>query len=119
RPEIIKLHHSSNFNLNNRFVQWLLQHPQIFAVHHDTEEFSRRINSTHYAHLADIIRLDVLLKDGGIYLDSDVFALHSFSTLRHSPLDVILGNEGGNRNGLCNAVILSRPNATFIRRWID
>ncbi|KAL9057711.1 MAG: hypothetical protein Q9162_002185 [Coniocarpon cinnabarinum] len=33
--------------------------------------------------------------------------------------DTILGHEGGNRQGAANAVIVSRPNSTFMKRWID
>ncbi|KAJ4204547.1 hypothetical protein NW759_014884 [Fusarium solani] len=72
----------------------------------------------HYAHVADILRLQ-LLREGGIYLDIDVLALRPFTDLLHGPRDVIMGHEGGNRAGLCNAVILARPNATFIQRWLD
>jgi mannosyltransferase OCH1-like enzyme len=77
-PRILKIHHTSNLNQSNEYIQSLLQHPQVVMVHHDPEEYAGRVLSNHYAHLADILRLEVLLKDGGIYLDSDVFALQSF-----------------------------------------
>jgi glycosyl transferase-like sugar-binding protein len=118
-PQILKIHHTSNINQANVYIQSLLRYPQVMMVQHEAEEYVHRIPSTHYAHWADILRLEVLLKDGGIYLDSDVFALKSFSALQTSQLDVVLGNEGGSRNGLCNAIILARPNATFIQRWLD
>ncbi|KAK4219865.1 hypothetical protein QBC37DRAFT_271573 [Rhypophila decipiens] len=73
-----------------------------------------------YAHLSDTLRLDLLQSQGGIYLDMDSFALRSFEELRNPPAghDIILGHEGGNRWGLCNAVMLARPNSTFLTRWI-
>lgn len=73
-----------------------------------------------YAHLSDTLRLDLLQKQGGIYLDMDSFALRSFEELRNPAAghDIVLGHEGGNRWGLCNAVIAARPNSTFINRWI-
>ena len=82
--------------------------------------------------MSDTLRLQILLEEGGIYLDIDVFAFKSFAPLLQSRAaaaaaadgqqgqrDTILGYEGGNRWGLCNAVIVAAPNATFIRRWLD
>ncbi|OCF40483.1 hypothetical protein I317_05721 [Kwoniella heveanensis CBS 569] len=86
----------------------------------------------HFAHKADIIRLEVLRDYGGIYLDIDTFVLDSFES--HSLLrqDVVLGMEahgltflrgtGGDDEmqpkGLCNAVIIARQNAEFLNRWL-
>jgi glycosyltransferase involved in cell wall biosynthesis len=70
----------------------------------------------HYAHKADIVRLDVLLAFGGIYLDIDVVSLRPFSHLLLH--DTVMGKEGENgRIGLCNAVIMSRKNSSFLTRW--
>ncbi|XP_066281009.1 uncharacterized protein [Branchiostoma lanceolatum] len=65
-------------------------------------------------HRSDITRMDVLLKQGGIYLDWDVFAFKSFDPLRR--YDYVMGNEIA---GLNNGVILSKPNAEFLRIWYD
>ncbi|MEO6785369.1 MAG: glycosyltransferase, partial [Chthoniobacteraceae bacterium] len=69
----------------------------------------------HYAHMADVIRLDALLKYGGIYLDMDVLCVKSFVPLLH--FEAVMGDEGP--EGLCNAVIMSEPGAAFIRRWYE
>ena len=70
----------------------------------------------HYAHRADITRLEKLIEYGGIYLDADVFVHRSFDDLlQHS---VVLGIERSDFDrGLCNAVILAEQNASFLRRW--
>jgi Glycosyltransferase sugar-binding region containing DXD motif len=70
----------------------------------------------HPAHRADVLRLQVLIETGGIYLDADVIVQQSFdSLLQHT---VVLGTEGvGPDRGLANAVILAEPNASFLRRW--
>jgi len=70
----------------------------------------------HYAHRADVLRLDRLLEHGGIYMDVDVFVHRSFDDLLgHS---VVLGQEGTDgAYGLANAVILAEPGAPFLRRW--
>lgn len=76
-----------------------------------------------YAHKADILRLEALRDYGGTYLDIDTFVLRPFTRLYD--YDAVLGMEaaGGEvddmkPNGLCNAIIIARQNATFISRWL-
>ena len=76
-----------------------------------TEIFGRPL--LHYAHRADVVRLEVLLKYGGIYLDIDVLCVRSLGPLRS--YCVVMGKE--REGGLCNAVILAEKEAPFIRRW--
>ncbi|MFA6980162.1 MAG: glycosyltransferase [Ignavibacteriaceae bacterium] len=69
----------------------------------------------HYAHKADVARLEILMKYGGIYLDIDVICVNSFNPLLE--YDCVLGRE--ENVGLCNAVILCKANSEFISRWYD
>lgn len=73
----------------------------------------------HVAHQADVLRLEILLEHGGIYLDLDTITARSFAPLLQN--DVVLGTEvaGGAVIGLCNAVIAARPQAAFIKAWHD
>jgi hypothetical protein len=72
----------------------------------------------HPAHRSDIVRLERLLEVGGIYLDADVFVQRDFDNLLHHR--TVLGKEGFYpQYGLCNAVILSEPEAPFLRRWYN
>lgn len=75
----------------------------------------------HYAHQADVTRLQKLQKYGGIYLDIDTICLKSFEDLR--VYDFVIGSQGNKNNseiyGLCNAVMLSKPNCEFVIEWID
>ena len=110
--------------LSNPWIRRLTQRwPGKFKlVHHPPPPETE--SKAQYAHKSDTLRLQILLEGGGIYLDIDVFAFRSFAPLlSRGPTqgrDTILGYEGGNRWGLCNAVIVARrPNATFIRRWLD
>ncbi|KAK4166440.1 hypothetical protein QBC43DRAFT_377323, partial [Cladorrhinum sp. PSN259] len=92
----------------------------VTLVHHPPPNFSStQRQALQYAHLSDTLRLDSLLSQGGIYLDIDAFALRPFTRLLQNPQSAILGHEGGNRWGLCNAVIISRPNSAFLSRWLD
>lgn len=60
----------------------------------------------HYAHRADVVRLEVLLAYGGIYLDLDVVALRSFDDLLHGGHEAIMGGEGESTS-MCTCA--SRP----------
>lgn len=71
----------------------------------------------HPAHRADVVRLERLIEQGGIYLDADVVVHRSFDDLLdHS---TVLGTEAMGRTtfGTANAVILAEPNAPFLTRW--
>ncbi len=65
------------------------------------------------AHQADVIRLQMLRRYGGIYLDLDIICLRPFTPLLTH--DFVMGIEPG--SGLCNAVIIAKPEAVFLRHW--
>ena len=75
----------------------------------------------HYAHQADIVRLQKLIEYGGIYLDIDTITLKSFNNLLK--YDFIMGIQTNSDDtkiyGLCNAVILSKKNSDFALKWLE
>jgi hypothetical protein len=75
----------------------------------------------HYAHQADIIRLQKLIERGGIYLDIDTICLKSFEDLLYN--DFVMGSQTNSDNtkiyGLCNAVILSKKDSYFAKKWLE
>ncbi|POY73462.1 hypothetical protein BMF94_3399 [Rhodotorula taiwanensis] len=78
----------------------------------------------HYAHKADVLRLEALQKYGGVYLDADVLVVRDLAPLYR--LEAVMGMESQPNldpklppSGLCNAVILAKPYSSFISRWID
>ena len=80
-----------------------------------SEIFGKEI--TQPAHQSDVIRLQVLIEEGGVYVDTDTIFVKSFSELLNNK--VVLGQQGvGGGEGLCPAVILSEPNSTFITKWL-
>lgn len=73
---------------------------------------------------ADVVRLELLIADGGIYLDADVLSVKGFDPLRSN--QTVLGRQAERLEdgtlvnaGLCNAVILASPGSTFLQRWLD
>jgi len=88
-------------------------------VYKQTHEFA------YTEHLSDFIRLDLLYKFGGIYLDIDTICIKPFDDLLQNKF--VLGYEMANQGcdvdeviiGLCNAAMMSEKNSLFSQIWID
>jgi len=69
------------------------------------------------AHKSDVLRLQILIEYGGIYVDTDTIFVKSFKSLLNNKF--VLGQQGVNGiEGLCPAVILSQPDSIFAKRWL-
>lgn len=69
----------------------------------------------HYAHQADIIRLQVLIEDGGVYADIDTLFINPYPDELFSH-DFVMGKQGN--EGLCNALMMSAPYSYFTQKWL-
>lgn len=67
-----------------------------------------------FAHKADIVRLNVLNEQGGIYLDVDTICLRPLNNLLK--YDFVMGIQGENY-GLCNAIMMAKPRTEFGKQW--
>lgn len=80
------------------------------------EVFGRKLH--HLAHKSDVLRLQILMDKGGIYLDMDVICKKPFTPLLQ--YEFVMGNQGKWRKmGLCNGVILTNKNSEFLRIWFE
>lgn len=75
-----------------------------------------------YAHKSDKLRLDILFKYGGIYMDIDTITYRPYKDLLK--YNFVIGiqeeNYGINKITLyCNAILLSKKNNIFIKKWIN
>lgn len=74
-----------------------------------------------YAHAADFLRVEILLREGGVYADMDSLFLRPFpADWRAYPC--VMGHERpprGAEGSLCNALILAQPGAEFCRLWLE
>ena len=111
----------------NKIYLWVDQEPvgewwdktrelvEINVIEPPTEIFNKPI--TQQAHKSDVIRLQVLIEHGGIYVDTDTIFVKSFESLLDNKF--VLGQQNINGSeGLCPAVILSEPNSVFGQRWL-
>lgn len=119
QPESVMIH---SYSLNEKNLWWqFIKHAVTLVIHepHQTlRTVDGRVHKLRLPHQTDVLRLQILHQEGGIYLDTDVYALQSFSPLLQSPKDLLMGHEGGNRSGIGNAVIVARPGSSFIARWL-
>jgi hypothetical protein len=120
KPEEVKIHHF-DLNTSNSWFRELKNHVTLVQLRRQDIVVPNgyKLSDLVLAHQADIIRLAVLAQEGGIYLDTDVYILRPFKHLLTNPRDILLGHEGGDRYGLCNAVILARAGSEFISIWQD
>jgi hypothetical protein len=109
RPELIYFHHTEE----PTGLWWEKARPMLTL--HEIEPINEIYgNPIKYpAHMADVIRMQMLQRFGGVYLDLDVICINPLKPLMDR--EFVMGMEPG--TGLCNAVILSRPGAEFLTRW--
>ena len=89
---------------------------EINKVAAPTEIFGKPI--TQPAHKSDVIRLQVLLEEGGIYADTDVIVVKSFTDLLNNKF--VMGQQGVQGvEGLCPATMLGEPNSIFATQWLS
>ncbi len=113
---------------------WDLIRPHLTLVHvplaDEVERFDYAESAVpelyRYAHHSDVVRLDALIRHGGIYADIDTLFLrplpedfyqYPFVMSREAP---ILDERSGEvRPSLCNAIMMAEPQARFARVWRD
>lgn len=74
----------------------------------------------HYAHRADVFRLQELQVRGGVYFDLDNIFARPYDELLSCDT-LVMGEERmpDGTVGLCNAVMLAPAHSSFIDRWLD
>ncbi len=85
----------------------------------DNNEIVGGQTAVHAEHIADLRRLLILQERGGIYLDVDVLCLKPFDPLLFHKTVMGLEEFDSTVVGLCNAVILTQSDSSFIQRWIE
>lgn len=72
------------------------------------------------AHKADVVRLLALHRLGGIYLDLDTLVVRPFDDLLDAEFCMGVQPAGWNSPaGLTDGVLIGRPGAAFVRRWLE
>jgi hypothetical protein len=64
---------------------------------------------------SDVLRLEILIAHGGVFMDSDMLLLKSIDDLYDEPLTLFEESPSSIANGL----IFAAPNSAFLRHWYD
>ena len=73
----------------------------------------------HVAHQTGVIRLQVLIEDGGIYMDVDTISVKPFTDLLDNKCVLgIQGTPDGAVEGVCDGVILAEKGSEFLKYWL-
>jgi len=67
----------------------------------------------HVAHKADVVRMQQLIRMGGVYMDIDTITVRPYAELLGN--NTVLARQD---NGICNAVMLSAPGSEFMLEWM-
>ena len=87
-------------------------------------KYGQNFSSSPIQHLADIARLEVLYKEGGIYSDFDILWIKPLDTLRNYDVELIAAND---ITSYCNefpfsiqiGAFLASAKSNFILKWLD
>lgn len=102
-------------------VAWVDDHPGYF----EHEEGRYIVGSDlDYAHHADVVRLEVLAREGGIYADIDTLFVAPVPDAYDAEPFVIGEEDVGARasraqRSLCNAFLSCRPGSRFASSWLE
>jgi hypothetical protein len=68
-------------------------------------------------YVSDVMRLQILLKHGGIYMDTDIINLRPFTPTDEKVLT--LSWETSKADSISNAMMTTPPNNLFISQWLE
>ena len=129
---LLAIKSAASLHPEHKIVIWVGQEPATNIYWEEAKTLGELIRITppdqiygvplmHYAHKADVTRLQILREHGGIYLDLDTITVRNFDSIQVS--DMAMAPEYnpnvGRLQGLCNATIIARRNASFLGRWLD
>jgi len=73
----------------------------------------------HFQYKADVVRIEKLYEQGGIYLDIDMLIFKNFEEIFETGHDFYISRENADGEGLINAFIASKPKNEFLKIWLD
>jgi hypothetical protein len=98
---------------------WANVADNVEVVHIQDFEYYGHSRLSHYAHKADVVRLLVMNRVGGIYLDIDTITRKSYDELLSH--DFVMGVQASgpdSTSGVANAVLIGKPQSHFTSVWL-
>lgn len=122
KPDHVYLHYHVQ-PVNNKLWDEIASLVELRYI--DPPTHYNNIELTSYQYKADIARLEILIKEGGIYLDIDVLSTKSLKHLLNNKC--VLGAEAcvdpystnlSDIQSITNAVLMCEPNHEFMIDWL-
>jgi hypothetical protein len=136
KPERVYFHY--HHEPDGYWWELIKPHLTLNKVHIPESIFGNPLH--HFAHKADVIRLEVLLEYGGVYMDLDTISVRPLAELKRNS-SFIIGSQLNHEpfslrlkrsvkaldpsplmsaiTGLCNAVIMASRNNPFVKTWFE
>lgn len=112
-----EVHFWYEYEPDSRYYQDLKNRIILHQIEAPKEIFGNPV--PHYAHKADILRLQILLEHGGIYLDLDTITVKPYDFFLDKNVVMSIVKNNGNVFGLGNSVIMGEPQSQFMKRWYE
>ncbi|KAL3854714.1 hypothetical protein ACJMK2_013972 [Sinanodonta woodiana] len=120
-PEKVYIH--CDGYLHGTYYDKILKDKRVVFVYREKPGYIYTHRLLYSQHRSDIVRGDVLLKYGGIYLDWDVLWLRPIDDLIQSGYDAIANFDHMRHaqypNTINLGVFLAKPRSAFLKRWQD
>lgn len=120
-PDFIFLHYQEDIEDVEGYLQIIKDKiPEFHLVKTRTEHKVFDKDIARGEHVADVLRLESLIRFGGMYFDLDVFVLGDLSIFYNDELSMgIQYRQISFRDGLCNSIMIAKRCSRFLRRWYD
>ena len=112
-----EIHLWYEFEPENHYFEDIKKIVTLHQVKAPTEIYGNPI--PHHAHRADVMRLQILLEHGGVYLDLDTLTVQPYDFFLKDKVAMAIVKNNGNIYGLCNAVVIAQPGAVFLAKWLE
>lgn len=108
------------YNFEPKGVWWQKTRDLVTPIQIKTPEYFGNKKILKTAHKSDFLRMFVLHKHGGIYLDIDTITIRNYKNLLSKNFIISQEvTERGRNMGFSNAVMMSEPNGKFINIWLN
>ena len=104
--------------VGNAYWDKLKTHPRVRIENIEVPTHFDGYELSHFQYKADVVRLEILYKYGGVYLDLDMLIVKNFSEVFNTGKSLYLSKEGDGP-GLINAFIAAKPQNEFLKIWLD
>ena len=120
-PEKVFIH--GDKELKGDYFDKIKRDPRVVQIYREIPKHIYGHSVLFTQHRSDIIRADVLLKYGGIYMDWDVLWLKPIDALIETRYDAIVNFDHSSRqeypDSMNLGVFLAKKNSHFVRYWQD